>query len=80
MGKKRRKKTVANQLEDIVSLLCFFIFFSFFFPPFVFSKRLPSFKAAYVYQSRTFSYAVGDCLVLVGGFLSLTLDIDELLR
>ena len=69
MGKKRSKKTVANQLQNIVS---FFVF--------LLSKRLPSFRAAYVYQSRTFSYAVGDCLVLVGGFLSLILGIDELLR
>lgn len=69
MGKKRRKKTVANQLQDIVS-----------FKKNVFSKSFPSFRAAYVYQSRTFSYAVGDCLLLVDGFLSLILVIDELLR
>ena len=72
MGKKRRKKTVANQLQDIVSGCCFFVLF--------FSKGLLSFRAANVYQSRTLSYAVGDCLVLVAGFLSLILVIDELLR
>jgi len=75
-AEKKKKRKEKKEGRRFLLIICRTV--SFCFVLFVcFDKSLPSLSAAYVWQLRTFSHAVGVCH---DGFLSLILVIDDLLR
>ena len=71
--KKKEKKREKKREREYYELIAGFSF------NFVSNERLLTFRTALVYQTWTLSHDVGVCHVLLGGFLSLVLVIDELL-